>query len=82
MSYKKPDTKNSMNDYFTRLQDFYLWAPKYADVRTMDDFDRWLDKLIRIDARSTILYVRKHWDEFKGPERGRILTRLPNIQKG
>ena len=53
MSYKRPDTGNSMNDYFSSLMDFNRLAPKILQAKTEQEFDAWLDKLVQIDRRST-----------------------------
>ena len=45
MSYKRPDTGNSMNDYFSSLMDFNRLAPKILQAKTEQEFDAWLDKL-------------------------------------
>lgn len=63
MSYKKPDTGNTMNDYFTRVGDFTRLAPKLLDARTVHNFEIWLDKLIQIDRRSLVLYLKAHEEE-------------------
>lgn len=60
MSYQKRKTGNSMNDYFTRLRDFYLLVPNLEKAETPRTFELWLDKLVQIDRRSLILWLRKH----------------------
>lgn len=66
MSYKKPNTGNSMNDYFSSLMDFNVLAPRLLNAETEQEFDSWLDKLAVIDRRSAVLYVKAHQDEI-GP---------------
>lgn len=73
MSYKKPNTGNSMNDYFSALMDFNLLAPRVLQAKTVQEFDCWLDKLASIDRRSTVIYVKKHQDEI-GPD---FMKRVP-----
>lgn len=62
MSYRKPDTGNSMNDYFSSLVDFTVVAPKLLSAKTPSEFNVWLEKLELIDRRSLLLYIRKHKD--------------------
>ena len=33
MSYRKPNTGNSMNDYFSGLVDFYMLAPNLLKAK-------------------------------------------------
>lgn len=63
MSYTKPDTGDSMNDYFTALADFVMLAPNLLKAKDKHAFLIWLDKLEQIDRRSLLLYLRKHKDE-------------------
>lgn len=65
MSYRKPNTGNSMNDYFSALMDFNLLAPKLLQAKTAQEFDCWLDKLAMIDRRSTVLYIKAHQEEIR-----------------
>lgn len=84
MSYKKPDTGNSMNDYFTRVMDFHRLAFHLLNANTISLFEIWLDKLIQIDRRSLVLYLRinqnqiplAHWERAES-RLGRLLTEAP-----
>lgn len=76
MSYRKPNTGNSMNDYFSALMDFNVLSPKLLEVRTEQEFDIWLDKLAQIDRRSTVLYVKAHQDEISPEFMRRVPIRL------
>lgn len=76
MSYKKPDTGNSMNDYFSALMDFNRLAPRLLQAETEQEFDVWLDKLAVIDRRSTVLYIKAHKDEIRPDFMKRIPARL------
>ena len=76
MSYKKPNTGNSMNDFFSTLMDFNLLAPKLLQAKTEQEFDVWLDKLAVIDRRSTVLYIKGHQDEIKTDFMKRVPVRL------
>ena len=60
MSYPKPDTGNSMNDYFSSLTDFVMLAPHLIEAKTADSFQIWLEKLEKIDRRALFLYLKKH----------------------
>lgn len=63
MSCSKPDTGNSMNDYFSALSDFVRLAPHLLEAGTEQEFVVWFEKLELIDRRSLLLYLRKHKDE-------------------
>lgn len=63
MSYQKPNTGNSMNDYFTNLSTFYQLAPKLLAAKDPQNFEIWLDKLIQVDRRSLVLFIQKHEKE-------------------
>ncbi len=76
MSYRKPNTGNSMNDYFSALMDFHILAPHVLNAKTAQEFDCWLDKLALIDMRSTVLYIKKHQDEIKPEFMERVSVRL------
>jgi hypothetical protein len=63
MSYRKPNTGNRMNDYFSALVDFYMLAPNLLKAKNKQAFLIWFDKLNLIDRRSLFLYLREHRDE-------------------
>ena len=63
MSYRRPDTGNSMNDYFSALSDFLRLSPRLLDAKTPEDFAARLDEVILIDRRSTVLFLEKHREE-------------------
>lgn len=65
MSYRKPGTGNTMNDYFSSLRAFNLTAPNLLKAATARDFEIWLDKLLAIDRRSLVLYLKEHKKEIK-----------------
>lgn len=76
MSYKRPNTGNSMNDYFSALMDFNVLAPRLLKAKTEQEFDVWLDKLAVIDRRSTVLYIKAHEDEIRPDFMKRVPVRL------
>lgn len=76
MSYKKPDTGNSMNDYFSALMDFNLLSSRLLQAKTAQEFDCWLDKLAEIDRRSTVLYIKEHRDAINPAFMKRVPVRL------
>lgn len=76
MSYRKPNTGNSMNDYFSALMDFNILAPHILQAKTTQEFDSWLDKLALIDRRSTVLYIRKHEEDINPDFMKRVPIRL------
>ncbi len=63
MSYKKPDTGNTMNDYFTALSDFNMLSNNLLSAKTESSFTIWLEKLIAIDKRATYLFIKQHHKE-------------------
>lgn len=63
MSYRRPDTGNSMNDYFTALSDFVMLSDHLLTAETEESFEIWLEKLVAIDKRAVFFFVRKHKDE-------------------
>lgn len=63
MSYQRPDTGNSMNDFFSALSDFLRLSPGLLDAGTPEDFAARLDEVILIDRRSTVLFLEKHREE-------------------
>lgn len=76
MSYKRPDTGNLMNDYFTSLMDFNAAAPHILRAKTAQEFDCWLDKIASIDRRSTVLCVKEHQEEISAEFMKRVPIRL------
>lgn len=76
MSYKRPDTGNSMNDYFSTLMDFNTLAPHLLEANTKQAFDAWLDKLAMVDRRSTVLYIKANRDKINPVFMKRIPARL------
>lgn len=76
MSYKKPNTGNSMNDYFSALMDFNILVPHLLQAKTEQEFDCWLDKLTTIDRRSAVLYIKAHQDEINPDFMKRVPARL------
>lgn len=76
MSYRKPDTGNSMNDYFSVLMDFNILASHLLQAKTEQEFDSWLDKLATIDRRSTVIYIRNHIEEIDSNFIRRVSIRL------
>ncbi len=64
MSYKKPNTGNSMNDYFTALTDFTILSKNLLSAKDFHGFIVWFDKLEKIDKRALYMFIKKHKDEF------------------
>lgn len=62
MSYPRPNTGNSMNDYFSGLVDFTVIAPNLLSAKDPAAFQVWLEKLEQIDRRSLLLYIKKYKD--------------------
>lgn len=79
MSYKRPDTGNSMNDYFSTLMDFNTLAPRLLAAKTTQEFDVWLDKLVMVDRRSTILYLKAHRAEINPVFMKRVPVRVGRL---
>ena len=73
MSYVKPNTGNTMNDYFTALNDFTMLSHKLLEVKNSQSFEIWLEKLEAIDKRSLFLFLKKHKNEI--PENHMMLAK-------
>lgn len=63
MSYRRPNTGNSLNDYFSALSDFNMLSDHLLSAKTEEAFEIWLEKLELIDKRSLFLFIRKHKNE-------------------
>ena len=79
MSYRRPNTGNSMNDYFSALSDFQMLSSHLLDAKNEESFEVWLEKLELIDKRSLLLFLRKHKEEI--PEEHLRLARRRFSQK-
>ena len=79
MSYRRPNTGNSMNDYFSALSDFQMLSSHLLDAKNEESFEVWLEKLELIDKRSLLLFLRKHKEEI--PEEHLRLARRRFAQK-
>ena len=64
MSYKQPNTGDSLNDYFTNLAAFQKYTPNLLQAKTLDEFVIWFDKLRLIDRRALFLFLRKNKSKF------------------
>ena len=60
MSYRPPDTGDSLNDYFSSLTDFIQLSPNLIKASSEREFEMWLEKLEKIDRRALLLYIRKN----------------------
>lgn len=76
MSYRKPNTGNTMNNYFTRLRDFNRISPKILKAENVQSFEIWLDKLIQIDKRSLVIFLKEHKEEIPTKHWERAAARL------
>lgn len=63
MSYKRPNTGNSMNDYFSALMDFVSISPRLLEARDDFEFELWFDKLRLIDNRALYLFLHENKDQ-------------------
>ena len=63
MSYRQPNTGDSLNDYFTALTDFVIISPNLLKADSERNFEIWLEKLALIDRRALFLFLKKHRDE-------------------
>lgn len=63
MSYKQPNTGNSLNDYFTNLVAFNQCSPHLLESENLEQFVVWFDKLRLIDRRALLLFLRQHKNE-------------------
>ena len=63
MSYRKPDTGNSINDLFSSMTDFVMLSPNLLNAGGRREFEIWLEKLEAIDRRSLYFFLKKHKGE-------------------
>ena len=63
MSYKRPNTGNSMNDYFTSLFDFVSLSDNLLTAKDSHEFEIWLEKLEEVDKRALYLFLKKNKDK-------------------
>lgn len=63
MSYKRPSTGNSMNDYFTSLSNFVSLSDNLLAAKDSQEFEVWLEKLEEIDKRALYLFLKKNKDK-------------------
>ena len=63
MSYRRPNTGNTMNDYFTSLSDFTMLSKNLLNAKTEETFEIWLEKLELIDKRALYLFLIQHKSE-------------------
>lgn len=60
MSYKKPDTGDLLNDYFSQLTDFVSISPNLLNATSEQEFEVWLEKLELIDRRALFLFIQQN----------------------
>ncbi len=65
MSYTQRKTNDSMNTWFSNMSDFMNIVPNLLTAESQDAFDLWCDKLMAIDKRSLVLYIRKNRDRIR-----------------
>lgn len=65
MSYKRPESDNSMNNFFRRQVDFVNMASNLVNAKTLDEFRIWYEKLVAVDKRSLYLYLCKNKNNIK-----------------
>ena len=63
MSYRRPNTGNSMNDYFTSLIDFIQLSPHLLTAKNESSFEIWLEKLELIDKHALFIFLKNHKNE-------------------
>ena len=81
MSYTRPNTGNSMNDYFTTLMDFRTISPNLLHAETEQSFGVWLDKLIAIDKRATLRLLLQHKNSFPREYLAHVRLRYPEYRE-
>jgi hypothetical protein len=66
MSYHRHASyPDSVEELFSRYADFYRLAPRLLEAADDDAaFMNWFEKLILIDARALLLYIRIHKKKF------------------
>lgn len=80
MSYREQKTGNGMNDYFIRLRDFYHLVQNLQNAKTPRTFELWLDKLIRIDRRSLVLWLKKNRDNLPEAHWKKAVGRIKQLE--
>ena len=73
MSYERPDTGNTMNDYFTALSDFAARLPALDAAPDAEAFGKAVAGLKEIDPRSILIQLRTRWSAL--PEDRRLAAR-------
>ena len=61
MSYLIEKREEFLNEYFSRLADFYRLAPRLLQSSSDEEFELWFEKLEQIDKRSLYLYIKKFY---------------------
>ena len=64
MSYFVEKREDFLNEYFSRLADFYKILPNLENAKTKSAFLIWFEKLALIDRRSLYLYLKKNYSKF------------------
>ncbi len=63
MSYRRPNTGDSLNDYFSALSDFVQLWPNLVNASTEQGFLCWFEKLYLIDPRSLVIWLERYRDD-------------------
>lgn len=74
MSYNPDPKTDSLNEMFSRWNDFVTLSPNLLNAKDEITFEIWLEKLELIDSRFLFLFLREHYDEIK-PECMRLAQR-------
>lgn len=78
MSYTPPaPTGDTLNDYFSRLNDFMNIAPNLLKASSVQSFEVWYEKLELIDRRALFLYIKEHSSEIPAEYKSRVKNRVP-----
>lgn len=65
MSYQRPDTGDTLNDYFINLTNFINISDHLLQANNNRAFTAWFDKLYEIDSRALFLFLRKNKDKIR-----------------
>lgn len=62
MSYRAEKKEDCLNEYFSRLSDFYSISNNLLRASTEEEFEVWFEKMELIDKRSLYLFIRENYE--------------------
>lgn len=82
MSYSPLRNEDSLSELFSQTNDFFIVKDNL--VKYKDDpeaFTVWLNKCVKSDVRSTVIFLRDHKDIFSGRTRSIVDSFLNKFKK-